>query len=483
MYKFSGFLSIVFLLLACTVSAQTDNTLPDSNSYNGNVPDTTVLQSFVDTVTHIYNMDSLDKASKAREYNDYLKQSAKDAESAKLQIKKHIGALTMRNMHGRGYVKNGLDTAAIYVLKQFKQLKLKSVAKNGSFTQGFAFPVNTFPGKMKLFVNGDSLKPGSDFLIDPASNMLFREKLQVKKINLNEIPDVLTWKIVMSQFDAEHAYYFENTELFCSKILHVKRNVFLSLLPRGCYIIPQEGSLQWSVTRDTITATVFYVHPDALPKNFKTVSVGVTSLYIPHFRNVNIVGSVPGMVKDSFIVFSAHYDHLGMMGDTTIFPGASDDAGGIAMLLSLAAFYAKHPSHYSILFIAFAGEEAALMGSEFFVKNPMAPLKNIKFMVNMDIMGDASNGITVVNATEFPTEFGLLKQINDREKFLTDVHSRGPAANSDHYYFAKAGVPAFLIYSNGGKGYYHDIFDKAKDVSANKLDGVERLLISFTKEL
>ena len=101
----------------------------------------------------------------------------------------------------------------------------------------------------------------------------------------------------------------------------------------------------------------------------------------------------------------------------------------------------------------------------------------------MDIMGDASNGITVVNATEFPTEFGLLKQINDREKFLTDVHSRGPAANSDHYYFAKAGVPAFLIYSNGGKGYYHDIFDKAKDVSANKLDGVERLLISFTKEL
>jgi aminopeptidase YwaD len=188
-------------------------------------------------------------------------------------------------------------------------------------------------------------------------------------------------------------------------------------------------------------------------------------------------------VKDSFLVFSAHYDHLGMMGDTTFFPGASDNASGVAMLLYLAYYYAKHPQHYTMVFIAFAGEEAALMGSEFFVNYPFIPLKNIRFLTNIDIMGDATDGITVVNATEFPKEFGLLKKINEKSSYLPEIRSRGKAANSDHYYFTEAGVPSFFMYSNGGNGYYHDIYDRAREVTLNHIDDVAKLLMDFVKEL
>ena len=476
------YFTALLLLLTNSAIAQIENNAPDNSSNQG---DTTILQStaIVDTIQHLYNMDSLDKAQKKRESADLLKIAALQAETDKIWMKKQIGALSARNMRGRGYVKGGIDSAAIYILKKYKEFKLKPVGANGAFTQGFAFPVNTFPGKMKLSLNGDQLKPGIDYVIDPASPSFTGSKLPVKTINLNDIADRLAWKYILSQFDGSHAYLLQNADLFCSKILYVKRNVFLASLPAGVYLLPQNGILQWGISRDTIAATVFCVHPDVLPKNLKSLSAEVVSEFIPRARNVNIVGCVPGAVTDSYIVFSAHYDHLGMMGDTTMFPGASDNASGVAMMLNLASFYIKHPPHYTIVFIAFSGEEASLMGSEFFVKNPMFPLKKIRFLINMDVMGDASNALTVVNATENQEEYGLLKKINDKEKFVPELRSRGPAANSDHYYFAKAGVPAFFIYSNGGKGYYHDIYDKAKEITANNLDGVAKLLITFAREL
>ena len=471
--------------MTISATAQVEKTMPDSNSTETYQSDTTILQSsaMVDTIKHLYNLDSLDQAQKKREHTEFLKMAAIQAESDKIWMKQQIGALSGRNMKGRGYVKRGVDSAAIYIMKKFKELKLKSVASNGSFTQGFAFPVNTFPGKMKLSLNGEQLKPGAEYVIDPASPSCSCTRLPVKTVNLNDISDRLAWKIVLSQFDGSHAYFLQNVDLFCTKVLNVKRNLFLSMLPKGVYLIEQNGILQWGVSRDTIAATIFCVHKDVVPKNLKSVSAEVVSEFIPHSRNVNIVGCVPGAVKDSYIVFSAHYDHVGMMGDTTMFPGASDNASGVAMMLHLASFYSKHPPRYTMVFIAFAGEEASLMGSEFFVKNPMFPLKNIRFLINMDVMGDASNAITVVNATENPVEYAMLKQINDQEKFVPELRSRGQAANSDHYYFARSGVPAFFIYSNGGKGYYHDIYDKAKEITANNLDGVAKLLITFAKNL
>ena len=250
-------------------------------------------------------------------------------------------------------------------------------------------------------------------------------------------------------------------------------------LPKGCYIVPQHGKLTWTVATDVAPATVLYVEDTILPKHLKKASINIHSVYNPAAKNENIIGIAPGEVKDSYIVFTAHYDHLGMMGKDAVFNGASDNASGTAMLLYLATYFAAHPQHYSMVFIAFSGEEAGLLGSKYFVSHPLIPLDHIRFLTNIDIMGDATEGVTVVNATEYNKQFSLLTYLNEKNDYLPYVKSRGKAANSDHYFFTEKGVPSFFIFSNGGKGYYHDVFDNAKEVTLNNIDKAARLFIDF----
>jgi Zn-dependent M28 family amino/carboxypeptidase len=171
------------------------------------------------------------------------------------------------------------------------------------------------------------------------------------------------------------------------------------------------------------------------------------------------------------------------MGSNTYFPGANDNASGTAMLFTMAKYFKENPSDYNVMFIAFAGEEAGLLGSKYFVENPILKLKKIKFLVNLDIMGSGEDGITAVNATVFEKEFELLQCINEEKKLLTKVKRRGPSANSDHYWFTENGVPAFFIYTMGPNKHYHDIFDTYEELSFREYDDITDLLITFVRRL
>jgi Zn-dependent M28 family amino/carboxypeptidase len=186
-------------------------------------------------------------------------------------------------------------------------------------------------------------------------------------------------------------------------------------------------------------------------------------------------------VPDSFIVFSAHYDHLGIMGTEAIFTGANDNASGCAMMLSLAKHYAAHPAKYSMAFIGWGGEELGLLGSFNYVEHPVFPLGKIKFMVNVDIMGTGDDGITVVNGTGYKPRFDSMVVINKKLNLLKEVKIRNNAANSDHYPFVEKGVPAFFIYTLGGIKAYHDIYDKRETLPMTKFKEVYILLTEFVK--
>jgi Zn-dependent M28 family amino/carboxypeptidase len=170
------------------------------------------------------------------------------------------------------------------------------------------------------------------------------------------------------------------------------------------------------------------------------------------------------------------------MGQETYFPGANDNASGTAMLLELAHYFVEHPmKKVNVVFMSFAGEEAGLIGSHYYVEHPLFPLEKIKFLTNVDIMGSGEEGITVVNATKFPAEFSALQQINKNEEYLVKIGSRGPAANSDHYFFTEAGVPAFFIYTMGPNKHYHDVEDTYKELSFSEFGDLYRLLIDFAE--
>ena len=124
---------------------------------------------------------------------------------------------------------------------------------------------------------------------------------------------------------------------------------------------------------------VFTIKVDEGYEGINKVDLAIESKFIRNYKSQNVVGYLEGNVPDSCVVVVAHYDHLGMMGDSTVFCGANDNASGVALLLSLAKHYAVHKPKYSILFIAFGGEEIGLIGSKYFVDNPLVPLSSIKF--------------------------------------------------------------------------------------------------------
>ena len=178
-------------------------------------------------------------------------------------------------------------------------------------------------------------------------------------------------------------------------------------------------------------------------------------------------------------MFSAHYDHLGMMGETATFNGANDNASGVAMMLTLMKYFSENNPEYSVLFIAFGGEEAGLVGSKYYVQNPIIPLKKMKFLYNVDMMGTGSEGIQVVNSTEHPKEFERLKKINEKYNLVKEIKPRGKAANSDHYWFEEAGVPTFFSYTLGGVTYYHDIQDRPETLPLTEFDDLHTLIVKF----
>ena len=183
-------------------------------------------------------------------------------------------------------------------------------------------------------------------------------------------------------------------------------------------------------------------------------------------------------------MFTAHYDHLGGFGDSLYFAGANDNAAGVALMLSIAKWYQAHPPPFSVVFIAFAGEEVGggLMGSKYYTDHPAIKLKNISFLINLDLVGNGEEGITVVNATEFPSAFSLMQKINKSQNYLSNIYSRGKARNSDHYWFTENGVPSFFIYTMGKRKAYHDVLDISSTLALPEVNDLQLLITEFIRQ-
>ena len=184
-------------------------------------------------------------------------------------------------------------------------------------------------------------------------------------------------------------------------------------------------------------------------------------------------------------MFTAHYDHLGAIGQEHYFPGANDNASGTATVMDLARYFAKKENQpkYSIAFMLFTGEEAGLLGSFYYAENPYFPLENIKLVVNLDMVGSGSKGITLVNSSKHTAVYEKFVAINDGSQYLPEIRKRGPSANSDHHPFDEKGVPAIFIYSMGKETpYYHNHLDNATDFPFTKYNELFQLLVKVVAQ-
>lgn len=390
-----------------------------------------------------------------------------------------LDTLCSSSMHGRGSENGGERIAAEYIAGEFKKFGLKSFGEN--YFQKFQIKrnINTFSGKMELSVNGTALKGGKDFLFMPFSKCIkgtyeavwynrevIADKKAYKKFKKTDLSDKFLIADKNGVEDENHLKYFEAMR-------------FNPLRAKGVLIL-EEKLTHERMAPDLFPFTVLNVLRSSMPANAKEISLEVECVIIKNYATQNVIGYVKGTEQpDSFIVFSAHYDHLGRMGKETWFPGANDNASGTAMLLNLAKHFAKHPPKVSVAFMAFGAEEQGLVGSFHYTANPLFPLGKIKFLVNMDIFGTGDEGIKVVNATVHPKAFSTLLWLNEKKEYLVKVSKRGAAANSDHYPFSEKGVPAFFIYTLGGIKAYHDIYDRPDTLPLTEFEDIFRLLTDF----
>lgn len=358
--------------------------------------------------------------------------------------RKVIRKLSSKEFAGRGYVNDGVNKAAGYLSKEMKNIGMCKFGK--SYSQFYNFRVNTFPGAMSVVLNGKPLIAGKHYLIYPSAKTVKSGFMLFKR-------DSLTYTAMDGKVEAP---------------LQVKL----------------KKKLTYTVESDVSDNTIIELLKDSFPQELKTIDVIFENKLVRDFKCQNLCGYIKGSQHpDSFIVYTAHYDHLGMMGKETYFPGANDNASGVSVLLNLAKYYQAHPAKYSVAFIFFSGEEAGLLGSKYFSNNPLFPLSKIKFLTNLDLLGTGDDGIMVVNATVFKEQFEKLNKINQEKNYLKQIKQRGKAANSDHYWFTEKDVPSFFIYTMGGVSFYHDIYDVEKTLPLTKYTEVCQLLIEFNSKL
>ncbi|NNC83778.1 MAG: M28 family peptidase [Flavobacteriales bacterium] len=394
-------------------------------------------------------------------------------------VKEQAEILSSARMKGRGYVDRGLDRAAQHIAAEFKNLGLKPYGKH--YFQEFDHKVNTFPGKMELTIDSQEMQPGADFIVDPASP-LFAGRLRAQVYDGNNLQTLPSLEVLQEECE-NCLIVLDMQDVEEKEVLKEARQLKYLLSDFAPVIWLKDEKRTWGVSNQQLEYPIIECASNLLVDG-SLVEIKIEAVFESSFTSKNVIGYIPGSkYPDSLIAFTAHYDHLGMMGDDACFFGANDNASGTAYILSLAKHYMDYPPECTLAFIAFAGEEAGLVGSRYFVENPLFPLENLKFVINLDLMGSGVEGITVVNARSQTREFDLLETLNRTHDLLPQIKARGQAPNSDHYYFSEAGVPAIFIYALGGSTAYHDIYDVSSNLTFEEYNDIFKLLTLFVNKL
>jgi Zn-dependent M28 family amino/carboxypeptidase len=228
--------------------------------------------------------------------------------------------------------------------------------------------------------------------------------------------------------------------------------------------VPVEGWIQRDPTVALLKAAGLdfeALKKQAQTRDFKPVTLkGVTwstdmSVKAEHVISHNIVGALPGKTRpNERVIYTAHWDHLGVglpdaRGDR-IYNGAVDNASGVAELIQLARLHAKAPrADRTVMFMSVTAEEKGLLGSEYYATNPLYPLATTVANINMDSMNvyGRTHDVSTSGNAPLTLQDDLVDVARSHNmSFTKDSHPEtGGFYRSDHFSFAKRGVPAMSI--------------------------------------
>jgi len=447
-------------------------------------------------------------------------------------VARRIGVIAHDSMMGRDTPSRGLDLTAQYVANEFKKFGLRPGGDSGTFIQRYPItrkqldianssiifrgeaevPISFAEDALVLFgeapadpIIGNLVLLGGP--VDPAQIAadVVKDQLVIWPLDFSKpIPpsagqvlnrlitsgakalvvisnrDSASFAAELRQRSAESVGFGSGGSEGGPLVVEVREAAITAIIP--------DAAEQFAQLR-TATSMVVQPAPEwSADLVLKEKVLGTTM--VPNTIGI-IEGSDP-QLKNEYVVYSAHMDHIGIHpGEAdSISNGADDDGSGTAGVVELAQAFAERNARpkRSILFITVSGEEKGLWGSSYFADNPTVPLKDIVADLNIDMVGRNWKDTVVAIGMQHSDLGTTLERVGKEHPELgmrpiDDIWpEEGLYFRSDHYNFAKKGVP-ILFFTSGLHPDYHKVSDSPEKIDSEKEARILKLLFFLGQEI
>ncbi len=456
----------------------------------------------------------------------------------------HLHILASDDFEGREMGEKGQKLAATYMSKYFQRWELKPVGDEKTYFQKFKMLQKKIKNiEINVAVKGESIafEEWVDFAMLKRDFVKMDQQLPLKVLDISEVASIKQNQVqgfailLLEQADPDldgptkkvaiqRLYDLGAAMLFNIYTQQTEMTVgssYRHYLNKGqLFFINEKIELDYPIISITerMAARLFSIKEDKMEKvmskisleddkwkkAFKEAEVTIKIKVEERLLHTeNVCGLIEGgSKKDEIIVLSAHYDHLGIKGDSTVFNGADDDGSGTVAIMEMAQAFAqakkegKGPDR-SILIIGMTGEEKGLKGSEYYSNHPIFPLESTVANLNTDMIGRIdpkhegdSNYIYLIGTDMLSTDLHKIsEQVNKTYSKLDFDYKYNSIDDpeqfyyrSDHYNFAKHNIPV-IFYFNGTHADYHKSTDTVDKIIFPKVEKITRLIFYTAWEL
>lgn len=439
-------------------------------------------------------------------------------------VARRVGVIAHDSMMGRDTPSRGLDLTAQYVAGEFKKFGLKPAGDSGTFIQRYPLyrrqldvanstilfrgeaeiPVSFADGALVLFGEAPS-EPviGTMVLlggaVDPAQLQAdqVKDRIVIWPLDFTK-PIPSTAGQVLNTLVSAGARFLvvisnrDSASFVRERDLRLGEQVSLAEASEGgplvievderaiTSVFPQVAE-QFAQLRSAPSMIVQAVPEWSAELVLKQQTLGTTM--VPN--TIGILEGTDPTLKNEYVVFSAHMDHIGVQPGQadSISNGADDDASGTAGVIELAQAFAERGARpkRSILFITVSGEEKGLWGSGYFAEHPTVPMKDVVANVNLDMVGRNWKDTVVAIGMQHSDLGATLTRVSGDHpelgmKPIDDIWpEEGLYFRSDHFNFARKGVPV-LFFTSGLHDDYHKVSDSPEKIDSEKEARLLRLL-------
>src|SRR5882724_11235735 len=410
------------------------------------------------------------------------KQIAKADTQTLDNLRAHIQYLADDKLEGRRTGTNGEKLAMEYIATQFKTIGLLPKGTDGYYQ---AFDVNDGkqinPGT-HFSINGNELMVNKEFFPFPFSPNQTIEALPAIAIQEWDMPWFFDLKETLEE--NKNNPHFDLAEYIRTNAKKAKDKGASAVILYNTSAITDKLAFELKDKTEQSSIPVLYITKETAQKYFKDPSATLTIKLKTDIGEKKRIGhNVIGYINNgaaTTVILGAHYDHLGYGEDGNsmirnftvpmIHNGADDNASGTAAVIELARkLMVSKAKNNNYLFIAFSGEELGLFGSKYFTEHPTIDLKNVDYMINMDMVGRLNDSTKVVTLGGYGTSpswgevfSGITAGTGKNMSPLIYKYDSSGTGPSDHTSFYRKDIPV-LFYFTGLHSDYHkptDDYDK-----------------------